>query len=163
MSRAFVKEDVDPPERKRRPRSASGLPPGALNYLTALGAAQLRRELDDARCASPIDTARSAELENILASATIVEVSTDPTTGVAFGTAATLRDSAGELRTYRVVGVNELHLYESAVSWISPLGRALLAAELNGKVVSDEGELGRVVKIESASPIALTSKTAETT
>jgi transcription elongation GreA/GreB family factor len=154
MSRAFVKEDVDPPERKRRPRSAFGLPPGALNYLTTLGAAQLRRELDDARCASPTDTARIAELEHILASATIVEVITNSTSGVAFGTAVTLRDSAGELRTYRVVGVNELHFYENAVAWISPLGRALLAAELNGKVVFEEGELGRVVKIENASPVA---------
>src|SRR3954465_9814292 len=101
MSRAFVKEDVDPPERKRRPRSAFGLPPGALNYLTASGAAQLRRELDEARRASPPDKARIAELQDILASATIVEVTADSTTGVAFGTAVTLRDSAGELRTYR--------------------------------------------------------------
>jgi transcription elongation factor GreB len=155
MSRAFVKEDVDPPERKRRPRSAFGLPPGALNYLTASGAAQLRRELNEARRASPTDPARIAELQEILASATIVEVITDPTTGVAFGSAVTLRNSTGELRTYRVVGVNELDLYENAVSWISPLGRALLAAELNSKVVvSEEGELGRVVKIESASPVA---------
>ena len=154
MSRAFVKEDVDPPERKRRPRSAFGLPPGALNYLTASGAAQLRRELNDARRASPIDPARIAELEDILASATIVEVNTDSTTGVAFGTAVTLLNSDGDLRTYRVVGVNELHLYENAVSWISPLGRALLAAELNSKEISEEGELGRVVKIEAASPVA---------
>lgn len=154
MSRAFVKEDVDPPERKRRPRSAFGLPPGALNYLTASGAAQLRRELGDARSTSPTDTARVAELEDILASATIVEVTADPTTGVAFGNAVTLRDSVGELRTYRVVGVNELHLYENAVSWISPLGRALLAAELNSKVVLEGGTLGRVVKIEGAFPVA---------
>ena len=154
MSRAFVKEDVDPPERKRRPRSAFGLPPGALNYLTASGAARLRRELDDSRRASPTDTARVAELEDILASATMVEVNTDSTTGVAFGTAVTLLNSDGDLRTYRVVGVNELHLYENAVAWISPLGRALLAAELNSKVISEEGELGRVVKIEAASPVA---------
>jgi transcription elongation GreA/GreB family factor len=151
MSRAFVKEDVDPPERRRRPRSAFGLPPGALNYLTALGAAQLRRELDDAQRASPADPARIAELENILASATIVEGVSDSTSGVAFGTAVTLLNSTGELRTYRVVGVNELHLYENAISWISPLGRALLAAELNSKVALEKGELGRVVKIESAS------------
>src|SRR5205814_5816772 len=37
MSRAFVKEDVDPPERSGRKRSASGLPPGATNYITARG------------------------------------------------------------------------------------------------------------------------------
>src|SRR4051794_10555261 len=32
MSRAFIREDVDPPERSGRLRSASGLPPGATNY-----------------------------------------------------------------------------------------------------------------------------------
>jgi transcription elongation GreA/GreB family factor len=154
MSRAFVKEDVDPPERRRRARSAFGLPPGALNYVTALGAARLRRELDDARRVAPADTGRITELEDILASVTIVEAPTKSTTSVAFGTAVTVRDSAGELQTYRVVGVNELDLYENAVSWISPLGRALLAAELDGKVAFQEGEPGRVVRIESAFPVA---------
>jgi hypothetical protein len=45
MSRAFVKEDVDLPERSGRKRSASGLPPGATNYITARGAKRLRDEL----------------------------------------------------------------------------------------------------------------------
>ena len=45
MSRAFVKEDVDLPERSGRKRSASGLPPGATNYITARGAKHLRDEL----------------------------------------------------------------------------------------------------------------------
>src|SRR3989442_1019297 len=154
MSRAFVKEDVDPPERRRRARSAFGLPPGALNYVTALGAARLRRELDDARRAAPADTGRIIELEQILASVTVVEAPTGFGTSVSFGTAVTVRDSAGELQTYRVVGINELHLYENAVSWISPLGRALLAAELDGKVAFPEGEPGRVVRIEPSFPVA---------
>jgi len=34
----FIKEDVDLPERSGRKRSASGLPPGATNYITARGA-----------------------------------------------------------------------------------------------------------------------------
>jgi transcription elongation factor GreB len=153
MSRAFVKEDVDPPEPRRRARSAFGLPPGALNYVTALGAARLRRELDDARRASSPDTDRITELEHVLASVTVVEAPSESTTSVAFGTAVTVRDSAGELQTYRVVGVNELDLYENAVSWISPWGRVLLAAELDSKVVFEEGEPGRVIRIESAFPI----------
>ena len=45
MSRAFVKEDVDPPEQSGRKRSASGLPPGATNYITARGEKRLREEL----------------------------------------------------------------------------------------------------------------------
>jgi hypothetical protein len=45
MSRAFVKEDVDLPERSGRKRSALGLPPGATNYITARGPKRLRDEL----------------------------------------------------------------------------------------------------------------------
>ena len=49
MSRAFVKEDVDLPERNGRKQSASGLPPGATNYITARGAKRLRDELQKLR------------------------------------------------------------------------------------------------------------------
>jgi hypothetical protein len=49
MSRAFIKEDVDPPERSGRKRSASGLPPGATNYITARGARRLGDELNQLR------------------------------------------------------------------------------------------------------------------
>ena len=52
MSRAFVKEDVDLPERSGRKRSASGLPPGATNYITARGAKRLRDELQKLRAAN---------------------------------------------------------------------------------------------------------------
>src|ERR1051325_576487 len=72
MSRAFVKEDVDPPERSGRKRSASGLPPGATNYITARGAKRLRDELQKLR-ASGADSERVSELENILASVLIVD------------------------------------------------------------------------------------------
>src|SRR5881398_655482 len=49
MSRAFIKEDVDPPERSGRKRSASGLPPGATNYITARGAKRLHDQLKELR------------------------------------------------------------------------------------------------------------------
>src|ERR1041385_3814764 len=71
MSRAFVKEDVDPPERSGRKRSASGLPPGAANYITARGAERLRGELNKLR-ASNADNERIIQLENVLASVHVV-------------------------------------------------------------------------------------------
>ena len=49
MSRAFAKEDVDLPERSGRKRAASGLPPGATNYIAARGAKHLRDELTKLR------------------------------------------------------------------------------------------------------------------
>jgi len=52
MSRAFIKEDADPPERSGRKRSASGLPPRATNYITADGAKRLCEELQKLRAAN---------------------------------------------------------------------------------------------------------------
>ena len=133
MSRAFVKEDVDPPERSGRARSASGLPPGAVNYITAAGAARLQRELDDLRRGGGANAARIAELERVLASVTVVEAPADARS-LAFGAKVSVRDAAGETRTYRIVGVDELSFYPDAVAWVSPVGKLLLAAEVGDRV-----------------------------
>ena len=129
-------------------RSAEGLPPGAANYITAEGAARLREELARLRRNVGAEPKQTAELERVVASVTIVEAPEEPSTSVAFGARVTLRDAAGELQTYRIVGVNELELFADAVSWISQLGRSLLAAELNDRITLPNGELGRVIKIE---------------
>ena len=147
MSRAFVKEDVDPPERSGRARSASGLPPGAVNYITAGGAARLQAELDDLRSSSDRDEARIAELERALASVTVVQAPADPQT-VAFGAKVTVRDSAGQLRSYRIVGVDELRFYADAVTWVSPAGKALLAADVGERVTLPDDERVQIVKAE---------------
>jgi hypothetical protein len=65
MSRAFVKEDVDLPERSGRKRSASALPPGATNYITARGAKRLRDGLHKLRAANA-NSERIIELERHL-------------------------------------------------------------------------------------------------
>src|SRR5690348_572071 len=138
MSRAFVKEDVDPPERSGRTRTPSGLPPGAANYLTARGAKRLRRKLHEL-CKQPTkDHRRIAELEQLLASATIVDAPEDRQQ-IAFGARVTVRDASGQLRAYQVVGADELNLHEHAVSWISPTGKALLAAEIGHRVPFESG------------------------
>src|SRR5690242_7497941 len=120
MSRAFVKEDVDPPERTRRARAASGLPPGAANYLTARGAMRLQMELDELRQEPTKNKPRINELGEILASATIVEVPEDRQQ-IAFGARVTVREAGGKSRAYQIVGVDELDLHPDAVSWISPI------------------------------------------
>ena len=136
MSRAFVKEDVDPPERSGRARAASGLPPGAVNYITAAGAARLRRELEELRRSSNPADERIAALERVLASVTPVEAPADAAS-LAFGARVTVRDAAGELRSYRIVGVDEMRFYPDAVSWVSPTGKTLLAAEVGDRVTLD--------------------------
>ena len=52
------------------------------------------------------------------------------------------------IQTYTVVGVDELGFYPDAVSWISPVGKALLAAELGDKVKLEDGHTVTIVKIE---------------
>ena len=111
--------------------------------MTARGAKRLRHKLKS------LDGAARAELENLLASATIVEVPEDQSQ-IAFGAKVTVRDAAGELRTYQIVGVDELDLYEDAVSWISPIGKSLLAAEPGGYVTLPTGDRVKLLTVAPA-------------
>jgi transcription elongation GreA/GreB family factor len=147
VSRAFVKEDVDPPERSRRKRSASGLPPGATNYITARGAKRLREELNKLRAANA-NSAGITELEHILASIHVVDPPDAPSDSVAFGATVTVNDKTGTTEMFTIVGVEELDFERDAVSWISPVGKALLAADMGDWIKLDDGRSVKVVKIE---------------
>lgn len=147
MSRAFIKEDVDPPERSGRKRSASGLPPGATNYITARGAKRLRDELQKLRAANA-GIERIVELEHILASVHVVDPPDPASNSVGFGAKVTVRDKKGLIETYTVVGVEELDLEPDAISWISPIGKALLAADMGDSIKLAEGRTAKIVKIE---------------
>ncbi len=147
MSRAFVKEDVDLPERSGRKRSASGLPPGATNYITARGARHLRDELQRLRAANA-NSQHVTELEQILASVQVVDSPDAPSNTVTFGATVTVKDKKGRTETYTVVGVDELDLEPDAVSWISPIGKALLAADMGDWITLEDGRAAKIVKIE---------------
>lgn len=147
MSRAFVKEDVDPPERSSRPRAASGLPPGATNYITASGAGRLRQELIHLTVDRAANAERIREREELLASVEIVELPDDQRT-IAFGARVVVRSRDGHQRTFRIVGVDEVALFPDAVTWISAEGKALLASEPGGRVVLADGEAGEIVSVD---------------
>jgi len=147
MSRAFIKEDVDLPERSGRKRSASGLPPGATNYVTARGAKRLRDELQKLRAANA-GSEHVAELEQILASVRVVHPPDSASNSVSFGATVTVKDEKSLTETYTVVGVDELDLEPDAVSWISPVGKALLAADLGDRIKLEDGRTVKIVKIE---------------
>jgi transcription elongation factor GreB len=147
MSRAFVKEDVDPPERSGRKRSASGLPPGATNYMTASGAKRLRDELEKLRAANT-SSERVTELEEILASAHVVLPPKTSSNSVAFGATVTVVDKDGATETFTIVGVDELNFERDGISWISPVGKALLAADMGAWIKLEDGRMAKVVKIE---------------
>jgi transcription elongation factor GreB len=150
VSRAFIKEDVDPPERSGRKRSVSGLPPGATNYITARGAKRLRNQLEKLRAANA-NSQHVTELEQILASVYIVDPPDPASNSVAFGATVTVKDKKGRTETYTVVGVDELDLEPDAVSWISPIGKALLAADLGDWITLEDRGAAKIVKIEGKS------------
>ena len=147
MSRAFIKEDVDLPERSGRKRSASGLPPGATNYITARGAKRLRDELQKLRAANAVSE-RVTELEQVLASVHVVDPPNAPSNSVSFGATVRVKDKNDSTETFTIVGVDELNFERDAVSWISPLGKALLAADMGDWIKLEDGRSARIVKIE---------------
>ncbi len=148
MSKAFTKEDVDLPERSVRVRSPSGLPPGAVNYITAAGAERLREKLARLKQTDCENVALIAHLEETLASVTVVPPPPEPGEEVAFGALLTVKENSGQLRTCRIVGMEELQFYDDAVSWVSTLGRKLLAAKLGQHLVLADEEPATVVSIE---------------
>src|SRR3954466_8913073 len=137
MSRAFVREDVDLPERSGRVRSASGLPPGATNYITARGAQRLKDEI--ARLRKEHGHPEQAdELNEVLKSVTVVPPPDSGSDDVIFGSTVTVEEAEGKLSTSTIVGVDELSFEPDGVSWISPLGKALLAVRLGERVIVNE-------------------------
>ena len=148
MSRAFIREDVDPPERSGRVRSATGLPPGATNYITERGAKRLRDELASRRHEGG-NADRVRELERILNTVTIVERPDPASDGISFGSTVTVEAADGTRSTFTIVGVDELGFEPDAVSWISPIGKALLAAEAGDRLIVEEQTLGRIVGVEN--------------
>ena len=162
MSKAFTKEEIEIPERTGRTRHPSGLPAGAVNYMTAEGERRLRCELKellqqgsagasgggDSKDESAGD--RVSELQRTLASATIVPVPEPPPEEALFGATVTLRGADGQIASYRIVGVDEIALESGWVSWASPFAKALIGSRSGARVrltnSSEEGEM-EVVKV----------------
>lgn len=89
-----------------------------------------------------------AELEEILASAEVVEPEGEPGKSVVFGATVMLSEAEGTVETRTIVGVDELSFEPDAVSWISAFGRALLAAKVGDRVTLEDGRTARIVKVE---------------
>jgi transcription elongation factor GreB len=107
----------------------------------------LRDELQNLR-ASNADSERIIELENILAGVHVVDPPDTASNSVGFGATVTVKDEKGLTESYTVLGVDELDLEPDAVSWISPIGKALLASDMGGSLRLADGRTAKVVKIE---------------
>ena len=90
---------------------------------------------------------RVAELERVLASVSVVDPPDAPSKEIAFGSTVTVETPEGTLQTYTIVGVDELQSEPDAVSWVSPIGKALLAANIGDRVVIDDKRFGRILSV----------------
>lgn len=148
MSRAFVNEE--------RLNEAEDLPPLPLsphpNYVTPAGLEQLRARLAEAQARlrqaeSPAELRREiAWLDARIAAAIPVTPGSQPKDKVAFGATVKVSDPDGATRSYQIVGEDQADPAHGLVSWVSPLGKALIGAEV-GDVVSWPRPAG-VVEIE---------------
>ena len=73
-------------------------------------------------------------LSKSLDRAVIVDTSGTPPDRVHFGATVTIEDEAGARREVTIVGVDEIDMGDTRVSWRSPLARALLKARVGDSV-----------------------------
>ena len=147
MSRAFTREsDDDPGTLPERPVSPHP------NLVTPNGLAAIEarvRSLESERTAARAsgDSAQRARIERDLryftqrlATARVVAPAAVPDR-VRFGVEVTLRNESGVEQSFRLVGEDEADAARGLLSWVSPLGQALLGHEPGDTVRFQAGEL----------------------
>lgn len=145
MSRAFVKEDDDRPERPL-PRIADSEHP---NYVTPDGMAQLRTALERARAEG--DEREAEYLQARVESARVVEPPQRARKRVAFGAHVVLRQADGSALSLHIVGDDEANPVSGKVSWTSPYARALEGHRAGDRVAVHRPAGPTVVVIEEIS------------
>lgn len=145
MSRAFVKEDDDRPERPL-PRIADSEHP---NYVTPEGMAQLRTALERARVEG--DEREAEYLQARVESARVIEPPSRPRKRVAFGAYVVLRQADDTTLSLHLVGDDQADPASGNVSWTSPYARALDGHRAGDRVAVHRPAGATVVVIESVS------------
>ena len=154
MSKAFVREDADPPEEAPQ---APSLPAGGKNYMSPAGFARLKEEL---RCL--VETERPEVVRTVawaasngdrsengdyiygkkrlreidrrvrflikrLENAEVVDSSGRDTDQIFFGARVKVQGREG-VREVTILGLDEVDPVRGIVSWVSPIAKALLKA-----------------------------------
>ena len=123
MSRAFVKELEDAPERDLVLKVAEPLP------ITAQGREKLVLALEAAS-----DPAERSRLETILERVYVVAPPDDRSVA-AFGATGSVSGAGEEPKRYRLVGPDEVDIPSGDIGSDSPLGEALLGSRVGDTVV----------------------------
>ena len=147
MSRAFTREsDDDPGTLPERPVSSHPnlVTPNGFAAIEAM-VKSLERELVAARASG--DSTERARIERDLryftrrlATARVIAPATAPDR-VRFGVQVKLRNERGVEQSFRLVGEDEADAAHGLLSWVSPLGQALLGHEPGDTLRFQTGEL----------------------
>jgi transcription elongation factor GreB len=157
MSKAFTSEET--PDDPVVVRARAPLPPGLPNYVTTRGLGLLREEMEalererdllaaelaaggsagdaphaDRRTRLAALAPRLAELAQRIGSAVVLEAPPRPPDEVRFGAEVEVRGEDGQVRRYRIVGVDEADARQGRVAFVSPMARALLGRRVGESV-----------------------------
>jgi transcription elongation GreA/GreB family factor len=150
MSRAFVKEDVEPDPLPDRPLSEHPnlVTPRGLALLDEALAAAQRAQADAAAIGDRDALARSRRDLRYWAArrASAQVVTSAQPDSVCFGCSVSIRRDDGRRQTFRIVGEDEADPAQGSISYVAPLARALLGKRLGDVVEAGNGE-AEVVEI----------------
>jgi len=157
VSKAFTRESDDS-SADESPLLRRQLPPGTRNLITRQGADLLRLRMESLLERRERLATKNAEagtddqaqrrkiehsirnLQDIQNSIVLAEPPADPTK-VGFGSAVEIRYADGQEEAFRIVGFDEADPEHNAISWLSPLAKALLSRRAGDKVQFREQEL----------------------
>src|ERR1700744_6213068 len=161
MSKAFVKESDDEADLPDEPPA---VPVGFKNYMTPGGHRRMQDELRQllrverpkvvetvAWAAGNGDRSENGDyiygkkrlreidrrirfLTKRLESAEIIDPTQQKSDRVLFGATVTIQDEEGKERVYQIVGIDETDGKRGRISWISPIGKALLQSKVGEAV-----------------------------
>lgn len=131
MSKAFVKDDA-PAEELVIPRR--DLTDGAENHMTLSGYEAFKAEYALLSADKAADPLRLQVVKAALESANVIDPAQQKGERVLFGATVTVRDEDDAERVYQIVGVDETDAAAGKVSWMSPIGKALLQARVGDAV-----------------------------
>ncbi|MGH8727258.1 MAG: GreA/GreB family elongation factor [Burkholderiales bacterium] len=146
MSRAFVREtDFDAAGAELPERPSSPHP----NYVTVNGFKKLHERCDalkarEAELSSDDDPLSQQELAEVkrdlryyherLERAIPVDSTQQPEDEVHFGARVEVEDDSGVRHAFTIVGEDEADVASGSVSWVSPLARAMMGAQVGDNV-----------------------------
>lgn len=184
MNKAFVKENDNDNDDDSSDEGNNTLPVGTKNYITPKGAdklqAELRSFLNEERpkiveiiawAASNGDRSENADyiygkrrlreidrrirfLTKRLEKVEIIDPTKQSGDKVLFGATVTVIDEDGAKKVFKIVGIDETEPTKGKISWISPIGKALLqnktgdAVTINTPQGEIEYEISKVEYIE---------------